>query len=236
MIEIFRFIQVTLGDLRFWLREDLRRVVADRVEAAIGRFPEITIEEGRACYYIPDTDEVRQVMRLALVEGVIHTGQVEPRWNCYEAKLKLLRPLKISQKDRLALMKACEKQARPYRQRALEWLASTEEITDPLLRSFKQQLIQWDEDQRAGKQTYKLPLSEKQLIVLCDHVFRANPDWIAPAEEVEEPSVEIKRFDPWMGNTIIEKISAKKAEIEAARLDYYKRLHSEEIPDDAGAE
>ena len=223
MIEIFRFIQDTLGPLGFWLREDLKRTIEDRVAAVIGSYPALEIENGWVCHYLPDSPEVRLLMRAAIIEGVTKTGQVEPRWNCYDEKLKILAPWKIGRQERLSLQKACQAQARPYRQRALEWLASTEDITDPLLRSFKAQLIQWDEDLRAGKKTYKLPLSEKQLVVLCDHVFRSHSDWIAPPKEEQDELVEIKRFDPWTGEATAVKVPKRKLEIVARRKDYHER-------------
>jgi hypothetical protein len=229
MIEIFEFITSSLGRVGFWLREDLKRTIEDRVAAIIGSYPELEIENGHARHYLPDSQEVRFLMRAAIIEGLTKTGQVEPRWNSYDAKLKIIAPLKISRQERLALQKACEAQARPYRQRAMEWLASTEDITDPLLRSFKAQLIQWDENLRAGKKTYKLPLSEKQLVVLCDHVFRTHPDWIAPPEEELEEFVEIKRFDVWTGETSIEKVPKRKVEIEARRRDYYERTMASKV-------
>ena len=223
MIEIFEFINDTLGPIGFWLREDLKRTIENRVAGMIGSYPELEIENGHARHYLPDTQEVRFLMRQAIIEGVTKTGQVEPRWNCYDEKLKILAPLKISRQERLTLQKACEAQAQPYRQRAMEWLASTEDITDPLLRSFKTQLIQWDENLRAGKKTYKLPLSEKQLVVLCDHVFRAHSDWIAPPKEEQEELVEVKQFDVWTGETAMIKVPKRKLEIDARRRDYYQR-------------
>jgi hypothetical protein len=224
VIEIFKFIYGRLGPLGFWLREDLKRTIEDRVRKGTGLLPELGSEEGHACYFLPDTDEIRFWMDQAIIEGITKTGQVEPRWNSYQTKLEILKPMKLNRQQKSALKKACDLQAQPYRQRALEWLVGLE-YRGNFLDDLKAQVIKWLADKDAGRKVYPNPLSEKQMVILMDRCFNENSDrpadWLAPDEK--EELVEMIRFDPWTGESTTVKMAKHQVELMNLRQEYYQR-------------
>jgi hypothetical protein len=224
VIEIYKCITDNLGDLDFWLRLEIKNAIEDRVHEATGILPELEVENGQDMYYLPDTELVRFWIPHAMAQAVTNSRRVEPFWDSYPAKLKILRPLKIGKEGRTALKKACDLQTLPYRQRALVWLAQTVEIRDPYLQSLKAQLVRWDETRKAGKKTFENPLSEKQITSLCKTLFKNFPEWLAPTEEGCEEFVEVEQFDPWTGETKLVRVPRAKAEMAERQREYYRRV------------
>lgn len=136
--------------------------------------------------------------------------------------------LRLGRQQKLALKKACDLQARPYRQRALEWLVGLE-YRGNFLDDLKTQVIRWLEDKDADGKVYPNPLSEKQMVILMERCFNENSDrpadWLAPIEK--EKLIAVKRFDPWTGESTTTKIPKHRVELMNLRQEYYQRTRRE---------
>lgn len=222
MIEIISTIKRLLGSADFWLREEIKRRIEWRVREVTGEFPSDEIEDGYQCCYVPDSIEIRFVIRQAILEAVTNSTQVKPRWDSYSAKLTLLKPLKPDSSDKKALKKACQAQAQPYRRRALEWLVGLDRTDGVFLTGLKDQVITWLDDHEAGKRTYASPLSEKQWPILLARCFNSNSDrpedWLPPEREYEEE----ERFDPWTGERTKVQVPKWEAELSRLKKQYYE--------------
>lgn len=119
MIDVFKFIYDRVGNIGNRLMEEITRIVEPKIKAATGDSVElISNSNGMARYMLPDKREVTFWLEKSIVDGITATTRIEPVWNSYDAKLKILQPMKIGSVGRAVLKKACTKQSMPYRQRA----------------------------------------------------------------------------------------------------------------------
>jgi hypothetical protein len=222
MIDVFKFIYDRVGNIGNRLMEEIKQIAEPMIRAVTGDEVELIKNcHGMERYMLPDKPEIRFWLEQAIIEGVIKTSRIDPIWNSYEAKLKILKPLKIKSTEKAALKKACLEQSMPYRNRALKWLVHDSHS----LPSFKSQVIQWLEDEAAGKKVREAPLSEKQFKVLLEKCFNSNSDrpsdWL-PSEPTE--MVEAKQLDPWTGDYTTVMVPKEQHELDAKRLEYYRRV------------